>query len=494
MNQSFPIRESSILSLSELVSRLLGLLFLAHFVKGLGLAESAAFRTALPLIGVAAALGSIGLPQALTRLFAAERGQGTAQGAPHRNGAHLQTAVLVTGCTAVITLMLLHLLLTFTSQTPLLTRELHALLTFTTPLLLLMCVTGSLRGILLGLGHTFAPALAQILEVGCRLVTLLALLPFVLEKKTLSSGHFQLTYGHLHLSGAQVGLFTLTVGEAVAGLFLATLLFRHLRKENIRFPRLALKPHNLRPNLRQALTLLRMSLAPTGQALLASLGYALELPLAHQWLTATHGANEAGRLLAEYAAIALPLLCAPMVLTDGLATALLPAVAAERSGSHSNRDTFPLHTRRVIGAVALVALPVTAAFFVLAPTLCTWFGAPSAADLLILLAPLTLPLFLQAPLSSLLQAQGYSRALLFAGLGGDVARIGGLWLGLVHLQLGATGLALAFTASVLVQGGLLLLMCARLAPVRWPWRTSLHALQVAVIAAALAMTVQRLLP
>lgn len=520
MAKPFPLRESGILSLSELIARILGLLFLAHFVKGLGLAESAAFRTVLPLIGVAAALGSIGLPQALTRLFAAHQGavetgqqtksrrslaarsgtsaatwQKTASTAPPAVPASLLlSALLAVLCTALLTICGLQALLAATSHPSINKEDLHTLLAMTAPLLLLMCATGSLRGILLGLGHTYAPALAQILEVGSRLLVLLALLPLVLEKGSLSAEPLPLAIGGLPLSGAQFGLLTLTVGEAAAGMFLGWMLMRSLRQRGVRvtpsavytrdkntrsntFTRHAAYTHgqNTRstsspftstrtayPTLRPFFSILRMSLAPTGQALLASLGFALELPLAHEWLTQAHGEAAADRLIAEYAAIAIPLLCAPMVLTDGLSTALLPAIAAERS--RSGRRELAQQTQKVIAAVALIALPATGAFFLLAPQLAAWFGSAHAAPLLLLLAPLALPLYLQAPLSSLLQAQGYSRALLFAGLCGDAVRLGGLWLGLAVFHLTATGLALAFGASVLTQTLLLMALLLRLTP------------------------------
>lgn len=524
MAKPFPLRESGILSLSELIARILGLLFLAHFVKGLGLAESAAFRTVLPLIGVAAALGSIGLPQALTRLFAAhqaalETGQqtksrrslaarsGTSAATWQKTASTASTAVpaslllsalLAVLCTALLTICGLQALLAATSHPSINKEELHALLAMTAPLLLLMCATGSLRGILLGLGHTYAPALAQILEVGSRLLVLLALLPLVLEKGSLSAEPLPLAIGGLPLSGAQFGLLTLTVGEAAAGMFLGWMLMRSLRQRGVRvtpsavftrdkntrsntFTRHAAYTRGqntrstsspftstrtayptLRRSLRPFFSILRMSLAPTGQALLASLGFALELPLAHEWLTQAHGEAAADRLIAEYAAIAIPLLCAPMVLTDGLSTALLPTVAAERS--RSGRRELAQQTQKVIAAVALIALPATGAFFLLAPQLAAWFGSARAAPLLLLLAPLALPLYLQAPLSSLLQAQGYSRALLFAGLCGDAVRLGGLWLGLTVFHLTATGLALAFGASVLTQTLLLMALLLRLTP------------------------------
>ncbi|MGB8955619.1 MAG: oligosaccharide flippase family protein [Tumebacillaceae bacterium] len=456
MVKPFPIRESSILSLAELVSRLLGLMFLAHFVTHLGLQESATFRMTLPLVGIAAAFGSIGLPQALTRLFASTSHH-EKHPVPRRD---LQTALAATLGAAAVTALLLTALSWLVTREAFDRRDLARLLEATAPLLLLMCATGSLRGILLGLGSTYAPALAQVLEVATRLTCLLLVIPFGADS-------------------AQAGLFTMTIGEAVAGLFLAVLLFMHVQKRGLE------KKHRPRGDL---LPVLRMALAPTGQALLASLGYALELPLAQELLARTHGTASATAWIGEYAAIALPLLCAPMVFSDGIATALLPVAAAERA--HAGFAAFSFYLRRAIGAVAMIALPATGALLVLAPTLTAWFDSASAGLLLVMLAPLTLPLYLQAPLSALLQAQGHSRALLTAGLCGDAARLGGLWLFLGASGLGRDGLALAFACSVLIQTSVLLVMAARIAPLSIPWQTLFRSLQAALGTALLLLFIK----
>ena len=459
MVKPFPIRESSILSLAELVSRLLGLLFLAHFVTHLGLQESAAFRMTLPLVGIAAAFGSIGLPQALTRLFAS-----TSHHEKHPvSRRDLQTALTATLCATSVTALLLAALSWLATREAFDRRDLARLLEATAPLLLLMCATGSLRGILLGLGSTYAPALAQVLEVSTRLTCLLLLIP-------------------LGADSAQAGLFTMTVGEAMAGLFLALLLFLYVQKRGL---------ENQRRTRGDLLPVLRMALAPTGQALLASLGYALELPLAQELLARTHSNAISTAWIAEYSLIALPLLCAPMVFSDGIATALLPVAAAERT--QAGAAAFSFYLRRAIGAVAMIALPTTGALLVLAPLLTGWFGSGSAGLLLVMLAPLTLPLYLQAPLSALLQAQGHSRALLAAGLCGDLARLGGLWLFLGASGLGREGLALAFACSVLMQTGVLLVMAARIAPLVMPWQTLFRSLQAALGMAILMLLIKNFL-
>jgi len=456
MTKPFPLREWGVLGAAELVSRVLGLLFLAHFIAKVGIVESAGLRILLPLIGVAAAFGSIGLPQAVTRLLAVRATDGPVP------RSCLRAVLLATVCACAGTLALLAAVGSLASAGANNGAALLLLFEAAAPLLLLMCVTGTLRGLLFGLGSTYGPALAQVLEVGTRLAALLWALPLLGASDS-----------------ALTGIWTMMIGEAAAGSLLALLLWKILsRRETSQLP--------TGPRAgRDFLTLMRMSFAPTGQALLASLGYALELPLAQEWLSRTHGGETALHAIAEYSAVAIPLLCAPMVVTDGMATALLPHAASERA-KHGTR-VWSVQVRRTLGAVAMVALPVTGGMIVLAPLLTSWFGTPGAAPLLAMLAPLILPLYLQMPLSSLLQAGGRSRALLAAGLCGDAARLGALWLALGPLGLGREGLLAAFAASVLTQTTVLLLMARTLAPLPIPWRTFGDALQAALSVSALLL-------
>ncbi|KEO83588.1 oligosaccharide flippase family protein [Tumebacillus flagellatus] len=454
---TLPIRESGILSAADLAARMLGLLFLSRFLTEMGLGASASFRILLPIIGVAASFGSIGVPQALTRVFAA--GQGTRRTAWWSTAA--ASLVSVAGLGGLTWIAVGHYGQGAAGPG---TDGILRVALAAVPLLVLTCLNGSLRGILFGLGFTLAPALAQVVEIGSRLWVLTALWPLVKNE--------------LHATGAQIGIYVLTTGEAAAAVFLGIALWTAVRKKRrdsagssqestIKKSRRDRKfssqssagkkqPRDRVFSSRESArvrTVLRMACAPAGQALLASLGYALELPFAEAWIAQTHGVDTAKHLIADYSAVALPLLCAPMVLTDSLATALLPSESAV--GVSARRAAQQL--RSVIRAVVLVALPAAAAFVVLAPALTRAFGSSTAADLLVKIAPFALPLYLQAPLSSLLQAHGRSRALLVAGTLGDGARLGALYWGIHSLHLTRAALPLAFAASVCVQTGMLYL-------------------------------------
>src|SRR5579875_1445344 len=92
----FPVSKSIVFSFAEFTSRVLGLWFLARFMDAFGLDAGGVFRTALPLIVLASAVGNVGLPTALTRWLSAD-------GQPRRlRPDQLLTLALVTVAAAVL--------------------------------------------------------------------------------------------------------------------------------------------------------------------------------------------------------------------------------------------------------------------------------------------------------------------------------------------------------------------------------------------------------
>lgn len=464
MNASFPVRESTIFSISEFTARALGLLFLAKFVALFGLGSSGLFRTVLPVIGIACAIGSVGVPQAVTRLVSASDVQ--ERHTLYRD--HLTVTAATTVLSMGITMALLLGLIQMSRIGHFGDADMVRLLLNSLPLLLITCISGTTRAMLLGMGMNFVTAASQILEASVRLGLVIAAASAPVKK--------------LDFSGAEAGIYMITTSETMALLFLLAVLGFSLSTKRLRVIHRSV---SLRHRIQTWWSILRMSISPTTQSLLASAGYALELPLAEHFLAVQFGEHQAEALVAEYAAVAIPLLCAPMFVTDGMATALLPALTAQRA--QRGRASLSAALFSTIRAVAMLSIPVSAGLYILAPVLCRWFGAGHAALLLCWLAPLAFPLYLQAPLASILQAQGRGRALLYASLFGDLVRIASLYVCLGPLHLAEFGLALACAISVVSQTLVLLTMALRLSPVSTPWSTLCHSVFSSVVVGAVCL-------
>lgn len=464
LNPSFPVRESTIFSISEFTARALGLLFLAKFVALFGLDSSGLFRTVLPVIGIACAIGSVGVPQAITRLVSASDVQ--ARHTLYRD--HLSITAETTAVSMGITTAVLLSLIQLSRIGHIGDTDMIRLLLISVPLLLVTCISGATRAILLGMGMNFVTAASQILEASVRLALVIAAAAEPIKR--------------LDFSGAEAGIYMITTSETMALLFLVAVFGFSLYTKRLR---VTYRPVSLRYRLQTWWSILRMSISPTTQSLLASAGYALELPLAEHFLALQFGEHQAEALVAEYAAVAIPLLCAPMFVTDGMATALLPALTAQRA--QRGRASLSAALFSTIRAVAMMSIPVSAGLCILAPVLCRWFGAGHASLLLCWLAPLALPLYLQAPLASILQAQGRGRALLYASLFGDLVRISSLYICLGPFHLAEFGLALACAISVVSQTLVLLTMALRMSPISAPWITLCHSLLCSVVVGAVCL-------
>ncbi|MCL6452405.1 MAG: polysaccharide biosynthesis C-terminal domain-containing protein [Alicyclobacillus sp.] len=453
----FPVSKSIVFSFAEFTSRVLGLWFLARFMDAFGLDAGGVFRTALPLIVLASAVGNVGLPTALTRWLSAD-------GQPRRlRPDQLLTLALVTVAAAVLSCGMLFGLLAASFIPALGDGPVEALLHVSLPLLLVLCVSGSLRGLLIGCGRNAPAAIAQAVTA---LVQVVLVNPVCVR-----------LIGRLGWSGGQAGVAIMTVAEA-AGAGLMLLVFGwQLFADVDRRPLYGLWREAIR-QIRQMRLLARLMTPPTLQTVLENLGYGIELPLAEYILTQQFGADSAERWLAEYAAVALPLLHFPMFASDGLATALLPSLTAARAqyGKAALRHSLA----QVVKFVFFLGLPACVILFAFAPTFTRWMDAPPAYILLQWMSPLAVVLFIQSPLFSLLQAQGHSRVLLWSEGIGDACRLGALWLAMHALHLGVWGLVLAFAVGTLSQTMVLWIAAWRLTPVAVPWQTPVYAILTAV--------------
>jgi O-antigen/teichoic acid export membrane protein len=420
------------------------------------------FRTVLPVLGMACAVGTVGLPQALTRLV-------SAAGTREKRGMldyHLVAMAATAVASTVLTVGTVLVLADVSSYSGVTDAGFPALLLLSIPLLLITCVSSTLRGVLLGLGLTTAVAASQICEVALRLLIVMVL-----------PGNFRST---VDMAGAKAGIYIVTASEASSLLFLIGVCGWLMMAGRIPVVRTRT---SWRDHVRTWWSIGRMSISPTAQALLTSAGYALELPLAEHYLAIRFDSHTADTLVAEYAAVAIPLLCLPMFVTDGMATALLPTMTARRA--QFGLASLGPSLYQTVRVVAMFAVPATAALFVLARPLCAWFGAATAAQVLVWLAPLALPLYLQAPVASILQAQGRGRALLYASLFGDVVRIGTLYWCLDRWQMALAGLVFAFAVSTLLQALVLLGMAVHVTPIPVPWVTLCHSVLCSVVVSAI---------
>ena len=466
MSIPFPFGKSSLFSLAEFVSRLLGLFFLAHFMESFGLDAGGVFRTALPLVILASAIGSVGLPTALTRWLAVD---GTET---KLKAQQVWTISIATLSAMFLTLLTLNAILRLSWIPVLGIGPVDSLLRFSVPLVLIMPIGGSLRGLMIGRGRNLWPAIAQ--AAGS-----IAQVAFVNPHTV----HF---VEYMNWNGGEAGIAIITGAETVGVLVLVFGVFADgfARRPNLKFRHRSAASQTITATqtaqsfqvkgvFRELRTIFRLTATPTLQTLLETLGFGLELPMAEHLLTLQFGQAMAEQWMAEYAAVAIPLLHFPMFAADGLATALLPTLTAGRAAE--GIKALGPSLQQVVRALFLLSIPSSIVLFVFAPVFSSWLDAPQAANLLRVMAPLALFAYAQSPLSSVVQAQGRSRAMLYAGFLGDVSRLSTLFISMTVWHLGVWGLVTAFAMGVSVESLVLYYFAWRLTPITIPWRSLLFA-------------------
>lgn len=451
----FPTKSSMILITSEVIVRMLGLLFATRLLLLFGAKTTTEFRMLLPMLTVGLAFTTTGIPQALTRLIANYEGRKR----PYSLCNLLLAAWVQAGLWAALFIFVLFEMnrgrIWQPPWSPLQTDTLVLLSVLT----LVLSMNGPLRGVLFGVGNTVLPAIASVLDIVVRLtcVTVMSLVP----TKAVSLNTML--------------LMTLS-GEAAILLFF-TFTFR-LKTSSV-----SSTPYRSAEHA-SPFHIFRLAMGSTVQAMVAGLGYAVELPLAMRLLNQSSNPADSVQTLAAYALVGIPVLCTPMVITDSVATALLPSAARNLFANSTLLGHYLNHVLRI---VLLVAGPFVVTMWLGAPDILSWFGLKHGTSLLSWLAPSAIPLYLQAPLAALLLARGQTRHVILAGILSDGCRIFVLWLCIHQFRMTGNALPTAFGISTVIYTTVLLFRMKMYVKVTIPWRTLWHAGQSVIILAAILL-------
>jgi stage V sporulation protein B len=247
------------------------------------------------------------------------------------------------------------------------------------PAVLLFSVDSVYRHYMQGRKLMTPSATASILEQGTKvLVTLIAAYILIPHGKAVAAG------------GAALGM---TVGGGVSVLYMLHV-YRQLRREDA--------PEWGRTESRSLLARRMLSLAwpvTLGSITLPLLSL-LDVGIVQRgFLKAGHPQGVATAMYGAYSGIAVQVIWFPMVLTNALANALVPILAAAKA----NRDAEMVRERVLVGlrATGLICMPVAAGVAVLAAPIAGLFGEPTAIKPLLYMAPVAY----LGPLSWLMTAQ-----------------------------------------------------------------------------------------
>ncbi|MCL6636835.1 MAG: stage V sporulation protein B [Alicyclobacillus sp.] len=438
-----------VLIASGVVTRILGFVYRIYLSRLIGAEGMGLFQMVWPLASLALTFITAGLPVAIAKLVAEAYVQ--------RDRVRIERVVRLS--TVVITVMSVVVALCmwgmrgfvlhhwFTDTRAYWTYEVMI------PIVVVIAFSSIYRGYFQGLQDMSPTAWASIYETIARIAIVYAL-----------AGYF-IRYG---IAAAAAAAMAGTVcGEVVGLLYLAWQQRRRGRLTQLLPDAPARSFEETRQTLR---AIAELAVPVTVSRLIWSLLWAVEPVLVTRALLHAGATQSAATAMyGQYASMAVPLLAFPTVITSSLAANLVPSVSeavAEAEGQRVQRRF--VQSWRV---TALIGLPLSVVLSVYAlPLSQVIYHDPGVAPILEVMAPAGFLIYIQGPLTAILQGLNHASVAMAISVSGGIIRLALIWLLAAQPHLNILGVA---WASTLASALTVVLYCVCLARyIGWPVSTS----------------------
>ena len=404
--QSF-IAGTSILIAASLITRLLGFVYRIALTRLIGSEGIGLFQMVFPILTLVLTIVSAGMGTAISKLVA----ESLVTGDRTRIRRVMRYSFFITSILAVIfTWIMLRYGKTISLHMYTDRRAYYPLITLT-PVIGIIAISSVLRGYFQGLQQMSIPSVASIIETLIRIVGV-----WIIAALSLKKG---IEYA---AAGVSAGMI---LGELAGCLYMYYAYRRYASVNKLDLPapaqnhpvaaiqgqrspeKEAVNPSGELP-AQTMLALLQLAIPVTFSRLIGSIAFALEpILVMRALLTAGLTATVSTKLYGAYSGMAIPLLVFPTVFTYSLAVQLVPsiseAVASGRRGTVARRLTQSFRI------TALIGFPTSLMLLQFATPLCTViYAQPKVGHILAIMAPSGFLLYLQGPLSGILQ--GINRA------------------------------------------------------------------------------------
>ncbi len=428
MRQSF-FYGTLILIAAGAVTKILGFANRIVLSRIIGAEGMGLYQMVVPLLYFLITLTTLGLPVAIAKQVAETEAAGNAR----KSRRLLVISLVVTGaCSLLVSLILIVASKVLTDWMFTDDRAFIVLLA-ATPVIPIASLSAVLRGYFQGKHNMTPTAASQMIEQVVRMALVVVM--------TLSFMDHGVEY-------ATAGAIASIIFGETAGLLYIVWQYRRSSQQTagmlINAPVMASLKQN-RESLRQ---LFSVSLPVTLSRLIGSVAYVLEpmlVPFA--LILAGYTTVEATTLYGQFAGMAVPLLLFPTFLTYSLSISLVPAVAEaayQKNGPLVHRRIYQaMRIAMVIGAPCAVLLYVFAE-----PLAVLLYGTQAVGTLLKELAPFSVFLFFQAPLSSALQGLDYANVVLRNTLIGAVVKAVAMFLLTSQPAFGIHGAVIALNLNI----------------------------------------------
>lgn len=416
-----------VLMAAALVTRVMGFVYRIVLTRLIGASGMGLFQIVFPILGVVLTFVTAGLPVAISKLVA--------EALVGRDRVRV-ARILRVSSGVILSLAVLFTLLMWFARGYVYAHWLADKRAYPTylamiPLVGIISIASIYRGYFQGLQDMGPTAWSSILEQTVRITSIWIMASFLIK--------YSVAYA---AAAAMVGM---VLGELAGLAYLMVIHYRRARLIHI----LPDAPTRSLETTRQTLKAIGEIAVPvTFSRLIGSVIYALEPILVTRALAVAGVATTLSTALyGQYSGMAIPLLIFPTVFTGSLTTNLVPSVSEAMAGDERHRVRVRL--AQSWQATAMVGFPTTVILTVFAEPLCRIIFKESAVgQILAIMAPAGFLLYLQGPLSGILQGLNRAGIAMTNSIIGGVVRLGLIYVLASEPHLKILGVAWAVTLSV----------------------------------------------
>lgn len=384
MKQNF-VQGAMILVVAGLITRGLGTIYRIFLSRYIGAEAIGLYQMAFPTLIMLITIVTAGMPVAVSKLVA----EAEAKRDKKLVKKILRISILIVLSISIIVSVLFYLAIPFISKYFLTDSRIYLTLLAIVPIIPIISVSSVLRGYFQGKQNMIPSATSTTIETIFRLI-----FGMLLSLMLLPSGP------EYAAAGAMVGM---AIGELVGFIVLITHFVLNKKNEkSFRQSNLVYSNESLYRKIS------RIALPVTTSQIFGSVAYFIEPSVvAHSLALAGISTSMATSLYGQLTGMALLIITFPTVITYSLSQSLIPAVSEAAARKDLTTIYKRLHQALVIAFI--IGLPSTIWMFIMAdPLAITLFNSPKVGDLIKIISPFAIFLYLQKPLAATLQ--GLDRA------------------------------------------------------------------------------------
>lgn len=405
------IKSTIILIIGGFITKILGMLIKIITTRMIGSNGYGLYALIMPTMMLLISISQLGLPTALNVLIA-----------KNKNTKRLITASLIISLTIDLLIMIFLICSAkYISTTLLHEKRVYYGLISIGLILPFISISNMLRSYFFAKERMLPHVITNVLEDVIKLIAIFIFLPFFISKGIKSAIAFIVLTNILSELTSIIGFIIL-------------------------IPKFKYKKEEIKPTKQDVKSLLNIALPTTGSRIVGSIGYFLE-PIIITYVLYKVGFDN-NYIVKEYGIIngyVLPLILLPSFFTNALSQALIPNVS--KNYSKGKYDLVERKIKQAIICSLLIGIPCTI-IFTLTPEipLKIIYNTAEGIDYIKFLAPVCILHYIQAPISSSLQAMNKAKISLKGTIYGTIIRT--ILLFILSFKLGMWGLILATSINI----------------------------------------------